>query len=103
MAIEFTKDGLISLENREAVFKGGKPVNQPHWDFIKQIPEMVKNGRTYEISEKIINETWNPIIDPLTNITLRSPEEQFLIFCERNMVQATKNHLGVYELKHKWL
>lgn len=103
MEIEFTEDGLISLENQEDVFKTGKPVNQPYWDFIKQIPEMVKTGRTYEISERLINKTWNPIIDPLTNMTLRSPEEQFLIFCKQNMIRATKNHFRVYELKHEWL
>lgn len=101
MALEFTEEGLISLENREAIFEGGTPVNMPEWGYMKDLPEIVKDGRTHELSERVINETWNPIIDPYTGMLLRSPVEQFKIFCKRNRIDVRQVDKDMFLVKHE--
>ncbi len=96
MALEFTKRGQISLENREAHFKNDSPTNPEKWDSLKK---MLFNsfGKPTAISFSMINETFNPIKDTWSGMTLRTSREQFMNFCWDNYIQCIEDHnSGVY-------
>lgn len=91
MALEFTDDGFISLEGRKGVFESGKPVNNPPWDSVKEALEMLGPTGHGEISERLVNETWNAIVDPYTGMVLSTPNEQFIKHCKRMGIVAYRS------------
>lgn len=83
MALEFTDNGLISLENREAHFEKGSPTNPEMWGMFKNIPEEAKYGDV-EVTVDSIQECFSRVKDSWSGMTLRSPMDQFKVFCEAN-------------------
>jgi hypothetical protein len=75
MALEFTKDGKISLNNRLAIPENGEFIKDvKRWDFIKRC---VHSSMKWEITIDFIDETFSAIKDPITGFTYSSPCDQF--------------------------
>lgn len=99
MALEFTKNGSISLENRLAYFQADYPVDPEKWKSLKkQLSDSFLNPTA--ISFEFINKTFNPIKDGCSGMTLRTSREQFLLFCMDKYIHCIEDHQnGVYIVK----
>lgn len=99
MSLIKQENGRISLENRECVFKNGKPVNMPYWDYFKtSIKELKTHSyescvppRRLKITEELIYQTFNEIIDAFTEITLHTSFDRFIIFCGEQNLKFERN------------
>jgi hypothetical protein len=100
MAVEFTKDGKISLENRSSYFDKGAPTNSDEWiSFKKQIDDLYYND-VMAISSQQVNDVFNSIKDTLSGMTLRTPHDQFEQFCKSNNVRIRNDFNGMtYHVK----
>lgn len=92
MAVLYTSDGMISLEGRgNSIFENGDvPVNMPHWENFKGLAEQLKRypvGQKTAITDQAISECFNPIIDPISGLRLRSSTEQFEMFCRDQFIK----------------
>lgn len=81
---------MINLINERNVigvdcyFKGGRPVNES-FSVFKELRHTMHNeilsGRhEIAVTENLVNETWNPVIDILTGRVLRDAEFQFFAY-----------------------
>lgn len=85
MALEKTELGNTAVNDRLCHFKNGNPVNMPQWEFFKKIPHLLI--KPYAVSEDLINETWNPILDSMSGMVLNTSIDRFKVWCaERDFV-----------------
>ena len=101
MAIEYTKDGLISTENRVVHFEKGNPTDPNMWGMFKHIPEDAKY-RDVEVTIESINRAFSRVKDSMSMMTLRSPMDQFKVFCESNdLIFMEKHNIPSVIIRHK--
>lgn len=89
MALEFDDKYRTIIHNRTCVFENGNPVNKEHWEKFKKLAnDLLNNWKSGSsqwtaISERMISECFNKIVDPMSGYTLRSSFDQFEIYCEQ--------------------
>lgn len=85
MAAIFDKNGIESIKDREVYFGGtGFPVKEDGWRYFKNLKsEMERNpNRRIVISESMIYDTFNPVIEVYSGRTIQSPTDRFKLFCQ---------------------
>lgn len=92
MARIINSDGIESLKGRNVYFdRSGSPIEDKRkWEFFKKIPDMlpleqVLHRKNYiDITEDMVMDTFNPVIEILSGRTIHTSLDRFKIFCEEN-------------------
>lgn len=101
MALEYLDNGLISLENRDAYFENGIPINPEKWEIFKHLPEKAKR-EDIEVTIDSINECFSRVKDRWSGMTLRSSMDQFKVFCKiNNLIFRERTDAPSVIIRHK--
>lgn len=99
MALEFTKNGQISLENRLSHFENGVPTDSKRFEALKVMLRGSFMNPT-AISFEMVNATFSPVKDGMSGMVLRTSREQFLQYCHENFIYCREDvDNGVYVVK----
>ena len=77
---------------KDAIFKNELPTNMPAWAYFKRLPCELISCDSIEISQYIIKDCFNPVIDPFTGITITSSIKQFTNFCDNNGIEYHEDY-----------
>ena len=80
MAIEF-KNGK-SVIDKDAIPQWGSFVYPEKWEFIKHLKERLNRVGELSLTIQVIEDTFSPIVSPVTKFVHRTSVEQFKSFCE---------------------
>ena len=103
MALEYDKNGMISLKNRLNHFDRGTPTDSSIWKMFKSIPEDAKY-HDVEVTMQSIQDCFSSIKDSCTLMTLITPMDQFKVWCKDNdLIYQEKDHGQSVVIRNKFI
>lgn len=90
MSVEF-KDNK-SVIGEDAIPQWGSFVNPERWEFIKHVKERLIKSGTLLLTIHLIEETFSPIISPVTKFVYRTSVDQFKEFCRTEGIEIVESY-----------